>query len=86
MTRAARRCFFTLMCVMTLSAGVLAQAPARGGFDFPDEQEDQPTWSDDVRAQALDIGLVIAFSTLAFISFFHKSRALKTVTLVASVE
>ena len=52
MTLAAKRLFFALVCVMTLSASVLAQAPAGGGFDFPDEEQDQPTWSDDVRAQA----------------------------------
>jgi len=62
----------------------LQQAPT-GGFDFPEEEDDQPSWRDDILAQALDIGLVIAFSTLAFISFFRKSRALKYVTLVASV-
>jgi NosR/NirI family nitrous oxide reductase transcriptional regulator len=60
------------------------QAPG-GGFDFPEEEDEQPRWRDDIRAQALDIGLVVAFSTLAFISFFRKSRALKYVTLVASV-
>jgi len=62
-----------------------AQQPAAGGFDFPEEEDDQPTWKDEVRAQAVDIGLVVAFSALAFISFFRKSRTLKYVTLVASV-
>jgi polyferredoxin len=64
---------------------VALQQPAPGGFDFPDEEQDQPTWRDDIRAQAVDIGLVVAFSALAFTSFFRKSRALKSVTLVASV-
>ena len=40
---------------------------------------------DDVRAQALDIALVVAFTVLAFVSFFRKSKPLKYVTLVASV-
>ena len=62
-----------------------AQQASPGQFDFPEEEDDQPTWRDDLRSQALDIGLVVAFSTLAFISFFRKSQTLKYVTLVASV-
>ena len=61
-----------------------AQPPA-GGWDFPDEDEDVPTWADDLRAQALDLGLVTAFLALAFVSFFRKSKALKYVTLVVAV-
>ena len=61
-----------------------AQPPA-GGWDFPDEEDDVPTWADDLRAQALDLGLVSAFLVLAFVSFFRKSRALKYITLVVAV-
>ena len=61
-----------------------AQPPA-GGWDFPDEEEDVPTWADDLRAQALDLGLVSAFLVLAFVSFFRKSKPLKYVTLVVAV-
>jgi polyferredoxin len=64
--------------------GPTQQRPG-GGFDFPDEEKETPGWSEDIRAQALDIGLVVAFSTLAFTSFLRKSVALKYVTLVASV-
>src|SRR5262245_8868864 len=66
---------------------VVAQAPAQpqGGFDFPEEEEEAPTWADDIRAQALDIALVAAFSVLAFVSFFRKSVRLKYVSLVAAV-
>ena len=66
---------------------VAAQAveqPA-GGWDFPDEEEDVPTWGDDLRAQALDLTLVSAFLVLAFVSFFRKSKPLKYVTLVVAV-
>ena len=62
-----------------------AQQPAAGGFDFEEEEEDAPTWADDIRAQALDIALVAGFSVLAFVSFFRKSVRLKYVTLVAAV-
>ena len=62
----------------------VAQPPG-GGFDFPDEDEDVPTWGDDLRAQAVDLALVGGFLVLAFVSFFRKSVALKYVTLVAAV-
>ena len=67
-----------------LVAQAVEQPPA-GGFDFPDEEDDAPTWADDLRAQALDLALVSAFLVLAFVSFFRKSVKLKYVTLVASV-
>jgi polyferredoxin len=66
------------------SVVVHAQEPA-GGWVFDDEEEAVPTWADDVRAQAVDIGMVVAFSVLAFVSFFRKSVALKYVTLVVAV-
>jgi polyferredoxin len=78
-----------LLPVGSFGASVVhAQEPteeAAGEWDFGDEEEDTPTWADDVRAQALDIGLVVAFSTLAFVSFFRKSVRLKYVTLAAAV-
>jgi len=66
---------------------LVAQPPpaGQGEFDFPEEEEDAPTWADDIRAQALDIALVAGFSVLAFVSFFKKSVRLKYITLVASV-
>jgi polyferredoxin len=68
---------------------VVAQAPAQpsteGNFNFEEEEDDAPTWGDDVRAQALDIVAVAAFSVLAFVSFFRKSVRLKYVSLVAAV-
>jgi polyferredoxin len=67
----------------------VAQAPAQpsteGNFNFEEEEDDAPTWGDDVRAQALDIVAVAAFSVLAFVSFFRKSVRLKYVSLVAAV-
>jgi polyferredoxin len=67
-------------------AAPATEEPAAGGWDFDDEEEEaQPTWQDDVRAQALDIALVAAFTVLAFTSFFLKSKPLKYVTLAVSV-
>ena len=95
------RSFLILLGIVVMSSWVVAAqppgggttappgggtaAPPGGGFDFPEEEEEAPSWSDDIRAQAVDIGLVVAFSALAFISFFRKSVTLKYVTLVASV-
>ena len=62
-----------------------AEQPPAGGFDFPDEEDDAPTWGDDLRAQGMDLALVSGFLVLAFVSFFRKSVRLKYVTLVAAV-
>jgi polyferredoxin len=59
--------------------------PPGDGWDFPDEEEEVPTWADDLRAQAADLALVTGFLVLAFVSFFRKSKALKYVTLVVAV-
>ncbi len=42
-------------------------------------------WREILAPQALDLGLLAVFLTLALVSFFRKSVALKYVTLVASV-
>lgn len=62
-----------------------AQPEAEGEWDFEEEEEEATTWADDIRAQALDIAAVAAFSVLAFVSFFRKSVRLKYITLVAAV-
>jgi polyferredoxin len=72
----------TMLAVPCLTAAH-AQTPAQWTFD--DEEEAAPTWRDDLRAQALEVGIVAAFSVLVFVSFFRKSVALKYVTLAASV-
>jgi polyferredoxin len=55
-------------------------------WEFPDdEEEDVPSWADDLRSQAVDLVAVSAFLALAFISFFRKSDRLKVVTLLAAV-
>jgi len=75
--------------VVSAQASLPAQATAQPSEDdrwnFDEDDEDVPSWSDDVRAQALDLTLVGAFSALAFVSFFRKSVRLKYVTLAAAV-
>jgi polyferredoxin len=82
---------FGLLFLAAASGSTIAHAQpsappsAEGGWNFEEEDEAAPTWSDDVRAQAFDIAAVAAFSVLAFVSFFRKSVRLKYVTLVAAV-
>ncbi len=96
MTTARRRLFFlalgfsVLLAAGAMTTALVAQSPAQeppaqGGFDFPEEEEEAPTWAEDIRAQAVDIALVAGFSVLAFVSFFKKSVRLKYITLAASV-
>ena len=66
-------------------AGPAEGGPAASQFDFPDDDEDVPTWGDDLRAQAVDLALVGGFITLALVGFFRKSEPVKVVTLVAAV-
>jgi NosR/NirI family transcriptional regulator, nitrous oxide reductase regulator len=91
-SRAAGFAALMVLCVLPavvpgapVSVELRAQEPAAGEWNFDEEEEAVPTWADDIRAQALDLGLVAAFSTLAFVSFFRKSVVLKYVTLVAAV-
>ena len=83
-----------MLGTMVCNDAVQAQAQTQGesateaavdpwGFDGLDEAE--PTLLELAREQALDIGLFVAFATLAMVSFLRKSIPLKYVTLVASV-
>jgi polyferredoxin len=54
-------------------------------WNFDDEDLADPTLLELASDQALDIGLFVAFATLAMISFLRKSTALKYVTLVFAV-
>ena len=54
-------------------------------WGFEDDEEEMETWATLLRDQAMDIGLFMAFATLALVSFLRKSVALKYVTLVAAV-
>jgi NosR/NirI family transcriptional regulator, nitrous oxide reductase regulator len=84
---------FIVLVALTAAAPLHAQAPepdtaaagADDGWNFEDEEEQAPTWADDLRAQALDLAAVAAFSVLALVSFFRKSVPLKVVTLAAAV-
>ena len=63
---------------------VSAQKPA-DEWNFADEEEDVPSWTQDIKDQALDISLFTAFATLAMVGFFRKSEWLKWITMGAAV-
>ena len=95
MTTGAARLVVMLLYLATVAPiGLGAQpGPAEPGADaaqpgdlweFEDEEESE-TWSALLQDQALDLSLFVAFATLALVSFFRKSAALKYVTLVAAV-
>jgi polyferredoxin len=54
-------------------------------WDFADEEEKAPTWSDDLKAQGPDLLIFAGFMTLAMVGFFRKSEVLKWITMGASV-
>jgi polyferredoxin len=58
---------------------------AEDPWNFADEEEEVPSWSQDIREQAGKLIMLAAFFTLALVSFFRKSEPLKWVTMVAAV-
>jgi polyferredoxin len=54
------------------------------GWDFPVE-EAEPTWAQDIAAQAPELALFAGFATLAMVGFFRKSEVLKWITLGVAV-
>jgi NosR/NirI family nitrous oxide reductase transcriptional regulator len=61
------------------------QEAAQEGWNFADEDEAAPTWSDDLRDQAPDLALFAGFVTLAMVGFFRKSEVLKWITMGTAV-
>ena len=54
-------------------------------WGFEDDEAEVETWSSLIRDQGVDLAMLIAFATLALISFFRKSAVLKYVTFVAAI-
>ena len=88
------RSLITILIVLGASTSTRAQTaesppqsqpPAAAGWNFTDEEEAEPSLTEDIRAQAPDLLAVGAFIAFAFVSFFRKSVALKYVTLAGAV-
>jgi hypothetical protein len=67
------------------TAAAYAQQPEADPWAFEEEEEEVLTWSDHLQAQRADLLLFSGFATLALVSFFRKSVALKYLTLVATI-
>jgi NosR/NirI family nitrous oxide reductase transcriptional regulator len=59
--------------------------PSADPWHFSDDEERVPSWREVAGEQAVDLVLFGAFVSLALVSFFRKSVALKYLTLAASV-
>jgi polyferredoxin len=68
-------------------AAAHAQAPARGAdpFNFSEDEDETPGWSQILRGNAVELALFAAFTAFALVGFFRKSEKLKIATLVLSV-
>ena len=60
-------------------------ASAQGQWKFSDEDEAPPSWSADLKEQAVDLTILAAFVTLALVGFFRKSEPLKWITMGSAV-
>src|SRR5262249_51955275 len=54
-------------------------------WKFADEDAVVPSWTDDLKDQALSLAMFGGFATLALVSFFRKSERLKWITMVIAV-
>lgn len=57
---------------------------AAGQWNFSDD-DSAPSWTDDLKDQAVDLTLFAAFAALALTSFFRKSEKLKWITMGIAV-
>jgi len=79
-----KRFVIALLLSVTFAGAVHAQEK-KDGWNFSDEEEAAPTFTQDLKDQALDLTLFTAFATLAMIGFFRKSEVLKWITMGAAV-
>ena len=72
------------LLMLVLALDVIAQT-TRNASNFGDEDEAIPSWTEDLKDQAVDLAMFTAFATLALVSFFRKSERLKWITMAAAV-
>jgi polyferredoxin len=77
---------FTLAINRRLSA-VQQEEPQKGEekWNFADEDEAVPSWTDEFKDQALELAMFAGFATLTLTGFFKKSERLKWITLGIAV-
>jgi polyferredoxin len=75
-----------LLFVFSLSLPLQAQEPpAADSWDFADEEEEEKSWAQDIKNQALDLSLFAGFATFALVGFFRTSEWRKWATMGAAV-
>jgi polyferredoxin len=74
---------FALAAFFALTLATIAHA--QNSWNFADENEAAPTWTDDIKAQAPGLVMFGAFATLALVGFFRKSEPLKWITMGIAV-
>ena len=70
--------------MLSFALPVRAQT-ANDQWNFGDEEEAAPSWTSDLKDQAVDLTLFAGFATLALVGFFRKSEKLKWITMGAAV-
>jgi len=73
-----------LLAIVVCTLSLHAQQ-SKDGWNFSDEDEAVPSWTDDLKEQALDLSLFSAFAALALVGFFKKSEVLKWITMGTAV-
>ena len=74
-----RRLVFAILVGLTLVSSVCAQ----DSWNFEDEET--PSWTDDIKAQVPGLALFAGFATLTLVGFFRKSEPLKWITMGVAV-
>jgi NosR/NirI family nitrous oxide reductase transcriptional regulator len=76
-----------VICILSflIFCQLLQAQKAADPWNFSDEDEALPSWTQDLKDQAPDLALFAGFATLALISFFKKSEILKWITMGAAV-
>jgi len=74
----------TLTFALAVNPRVRAE-PQQDQWKFADEDEAIPSWTDDLKDQALSLTMFAGFATLALVSFFRKSERLKWITMGIAV-
>ena len=76
-----------VICILSflISCQMLQAQKAADPWNFSDEDEAVPSWTQDLKDQAPDLALFAGFATLALISFFRKSEVLKWITMGTAV-
>src|SRR5207253_7391428 len=73
-----------LIIAVLLTLAFALQAGAQQ-WNFANEDEAVPSWTQDLKDQAVDLTMFTAFATLALVGFFRKSERLKWITMGIAV-